>query len=522
MLFVKRKSSDAGTDAQQLMSVLSRNAGVGLWDAVLHNGDPMHGQSRWRWSDEFRRLVGFAPGDTAGFPDVVASWSDRLHPDDVDRTFSAFGAHLNDRSGQTGYDTTYRLKLKDGSYRWFRAIGGSTRDGAGQSERACGALIDIDAEHDITERSRLLDDKAGVGLWDAKLHVGDPAHGRSSWRWSGEFRRLVGFHADDRAGFPDTMTAWSDRLHPEDVAPTFEAFAACLNDRTGRTGYDQVYRLRLKNGSYRWFRAIGGVTRHPNGVAARACGSLIDVHDEKAAAAHAAEMEATRMIQLAQIGDSLNVNVSQTAQMASSSAQTVAAASEQLSVSVSSISERAQAAAAAAADASEQASRTNQSVVALGREADQIGAIVSLINKIASQTNLLALNATIEAARAGEAGKGFAVVASEVKSLADQTGRATDQISHQIAAVQTQTQRAVDAISAIAKTIQNVREIAHGIASAISEQNDATREIASSIQNVVRNIDLVATNVSEAADDLLRQRPTGSVGKPAARSGRPL
>ncbi len=94
----------------------------------------------------------------------------------------------------------------------------------------------------------------------------------------------------------------------------------------------------------------------------------------------------------------------------------------------------------------------------LSEHAKSIESILGLIRDIAGQTNLLALNATIEAARAGDAGRGFAVVAQEVKSLANQTARATDDIAAKIAAIQSATKSTVETNASIRSTVAEVQE----------------------------------------------------------------
>ena len=175
-------------------------------------------------------------------------------------------------------------------------------------------------------------------------------------------------------------------------------------------------------------------------------------------------------------------SVAAAAEEASANVATVATAAEELSSSIAEISRQVQSSSSISAEAVTEAQRTNELVEGLAQTATRIGEVVSLINDIASQTNLLALNATIEAARAGDAGKGFAVVANEVKSLANQTARATEEISSQIGAVQGATQQAVGAIRAIVGTITHINEIAGAIAAAVEEQGAATQEIARNVQ----------------------------------------
>ena len=193
--------------------------------------------------------------------------------------------------------------------------------------------------------------------------------------------------------------------------------------------------------------------------------------------------------------------VSQRAANASSDASTsvhsVAAASEELASSVVEIGRQVDASARIASEAVDQAQKTDARISQLSQAAARIGDVVDLIKTIAGQTNLLALNATIEAARAGEAGRGFAVVAAEVKTLAEQTAKATGEISQQIEDIQSATEDSVVAIKEIGATIARISEISSTIASAVEEQGAATQEISRNVQRAAEGTSQGTADISD-------------------------
>ena len=187
---------------------------------------------------------------------------------------------------------------------------------------------------------------------------------------------------------------------------------------------------------------------------------------------------------------------------ASSYVQEVVATIDELNNTVMQISRQVSGSTQAASHAVSQASSANLEIKGLVNAADKIGEVVRLINDIASQTNLLALNATIEAARAGEAGKGVAVVASAVKSLAEQTAKATQEIAAKISEVQTVTTNSEQAISRIVTVIDEIAAVSSVIARAVEQQDVATREIAGNVQQAAdgtKEADTNAAAVSKTA-----------------------
>ena len=217
--------------------------------------------------------------------------------------------------------------------------------------------------------------------------------------------------------------------------------------------------------------------------------------DSLSTAAGSMQSTAKTMSATADKSSALVTTVATAAEQTSANVQTVSSGTEELSSSIEEIGRQVVTSSEIARKAVEDAGATDATMQGLADNAARISVVVDLIQTIASQTNLLALNATIEAARAGDAGRGFAVVASEVKSLANQTAKATDEIRQQIGSMQTVTETAVSAIRNISGTIAEINEVTTAIAAAVEEQGAATREIARNIQHAASGTSEVSTNI---------------------------
>jgi len=141
----------ASASSAERYDLMMDAASIGLWDMDVVARDPVNPSNAFSWSREFRSMLGFR--DETDFPNVLGSWSSRLHPDDTQRVMAAFVAHLNDRTGRLPYNIEYRLQLKTGAYRWFVATGATKRDRVGAPLRVAGALRDIHSEKELVDRS---------------------------------------------------------------------------------------------------------------------------------------------------------------------------------------------------------------------------------------------------------------------------------------------------------------------------------------------------------------------------------
>lgn len=344
------------------------------------------------------------------------------------------------------FNITHEMKLKNGEIRNARSKGSAEKiDDQTTVIYIYMTDIEMGLKHvkdleDYKVKHDLITNVLREAFWDMTVEKGDPVNPKNEFWWSQQFRELLGFNNEQ--DFPNIMSSWSDRLHPEDKGKAMKAFEDHLMDFSGRTPFDVDYRLKLKSGEYRWFHATGETLRDHKGTPIRIAGVIRDITEEVNKEAYMNDMNekfAQLSKSIAELVQGIN-SITTHAQQLAETQEITASAADNVKTATA-----------------------------------KTGEISNLIKNIADQTNLLGLNASIEAARAGEHGKGFDVVAQEVRKLASHSSEATNQIDESLVGMKGSVSEIVEQMGRISELTQNQAALTEELGASADEIQTMTQ-----------------------------------------------
>lgn len=136
-----------------------RGSQDGLWDWDLRTNEVF-------FSERWKSILGYEDHE---LPNQLDEWTKRLHPDERERVMAANQAHIDNATSH--YEYEYRLRHKDGSYRWILARGVALRDENGKAFRMAGSHVDITARkqmeqtlQEVEQRYRTVIDAVPCGI----------------------------------------------------------------------------------------------------------------------------------------------------------------------------------------------------------------------------------------------------------------------------------------------------------------------------------------------------------------------
>lgn len=234
---------------------------VGVWDWVVDNDETY-------WSDTMWSLYGREP--VAG-ENVQELWRSSLEPEDRERVMR----HIAEFFEGDGIDfrDEFRIRRPDGTIRWVECVAQVERDSAGKAVRMSGVNVDLTARRDA-ERALRESEARFRGLAEAvpEILFTTTADGTCDFA-SPTLVNYTGITAEQLLGF-----GWMAALHPDDAEST-----ASLWGHSVKTGerFEMEYRLRRRDGAYRWFIARATPLRDEAGRIVKWFGAATDIQDQK-------------------------------------------------------------------------------------------------------------------------------------------------------------------------------------------------------------------------------------------------
>jgi two-component system, sensor histidine kinase and response regulator len=253
--------------AKDRLDLAIRASNVGIWEVDMPDGVYVNGTGTW--INVWEQLGLEPPGEDRPF----VTWLDYMHPEDKDRLLRALYAYLD---GETkDYQIEYRIRHKDGIYRWMLARGTAIRDPAGKPIRLVGSRVDI------TELKRVEEVLRESEAWFRFL-----ANAMPQIVWTARpdgYCDYLNHRCEEYTGIPVAEmlgAGWLSSVHPDDRDGAAASWMA--NVEAGRD-HDIEFRLRGTDGRYRWFMTRGLPVRDESGQIVKWLGTCTDIDEQRRA-----------------------------------------------------------------------------------------------------------------------------------------------------------------------------------------------------------------------------------------------
>ncbi len=278
MIGVARRSNEALNEQQRETNELKERleyaingAQDGLWDWNLQTNEVY-------FSPRFKEMYGYRDDE---FQNVLESWSNNVHPDDMEKIKEAV-AFSQEVQGRL-YENTHRVRHKNGSWVWVLARAQNIFNAEGKAIRMVGFHTDITKQKKLEEELR----ESNVQLIALKERLEYAVNGTRDglWDWdlksneiyfSSRWKEMLGYRDDE---LPNVLETWEKLIYPDDLEKTEKAIAFS-QEIPGRF-YEKSYRIQHKSGNWLWILDRGQTIFDDEGKAVRMVGFHTDITKQK-------------------------------------------------------------------------------------------------------------------------------------------------------------------------------------------------------------------------------------------------
>jgi PAS domain S-box-containing protein len=250
--------------SQEKLQQALQASNTGLWDWNTETNEVA-------FSREWKLQLGYEEDELLS---VFETWQTRLHPDDRTRAMAYVWSYLADPQGL--YQQEFRLRHKDGSYRWIESRASFVTEPDGRRVRLLGSHMDITARKLMEEALRVSQGRYAratavgkIGVWELDVATG-------TYHSDVNLKALFGYEEDELSTDP---YVWLNLVHPDDQAIAMQSWQRIVTGEIDHYNYE--LRMVKKDGMVIWTDVRGHAVRNSEGQVTQLFGATVDVTERK-------------------------------------------------------------------------------------------------------------------------------------------------------------------------------------------------------------------------------------------------